>query len=108
MNLIKSTVFKQNLDLLSNWVDSTPVSDMIDSVTYDVYESSNPFRKKFSKEEISNKGLRVAANTTTAIGAEVFSVFANPYYIPHKVMQIPVWYNNVVDAYKKSSLSSNK
>ncbi len=101
MNLIDSTVFKQNVSILSNWVDSTPVNQIIDSVTYDLYESNNPFRKKFDKIDISNKGLRVAANTTTAIGAEVFSAFANPYYLTHKVTQIPVWYGSVVDAYKK-------
>ena len=101
MNLIDSTVFRQNVSILSNWVDSTPVNQMIDSVTYDLYESNNPFRKKFDKTDISNKGLRVVANTTTAIGAEVFSAFANPYYLTHKVTQIPVWYGNVVDAYKK-------
>ena len=102
MNLIKTKVYQQNLANLHNWVDQTPVNEMIDTVTYDIYESNNPFRKKkFDKEQINNKSLRVAANTTTAIGAEVFSAFANPYYLSHKVTQVPVIYHNAVDAYKK-------
>ena len=106
MNLIDSTVFRQNISTLSNWVDSTPVNQMIDSVTYDLYESSNPFRKKFDKNEINNKGLRIVANTTTTMGAEIFSFFSNPYYLTHKVTRIPVWYNSVVDTYKKVTKSS--
>ena len=102
MNLIKTKVYQQNLANLHNWVDNTPVNEMIDTVTYDVYESNNPFRKKrFNKEQINNTGLRVAANTTTAVGAEVFSVFANPFYLSHKVTQVPMFYHNAVDAYKK-------
>ena len=103
MNLINATILKQNMSILSNWVDSTPVPDVIDSVTYDLYESSNPFRKTFSKEEISNRGLRVAANTTTAVGAEVFSAFANPFYLSHKLVSIPTMYTTVVDSYKRNS-----
>lgn len=103
MNLINPMTFTQNLSVLSNWVDSTPVSQMIDTMTYDLYESSNPFRKTFTQEEISNKGLRLAANTTTTVSAEVFSAFANPYYLTHKVTQIPAAYKGVVDVYKKYS-----
>lgn len=103
MNLIDSTVFKQNLSVLSNWVDSTPVNQVIDKVTYDLYESNNPLRRKFDKNDINNKVLRVAANTTTAVGAEFFSAFTNPYYLSHKVTQIPVIYTNVVDTYNKFS-----
>ena len=107
MNLIHATVFKQNMIDLSNWVDSTPASQVIDTVTYDLYESSNPFRHKFSKEQIKNKPLRVAANTTTSVGAEVFSVLTNPYYITHKIVNIPIAYNNVVNAYKNTSINKN-
>lgn len=103
MNLINtSSSFSQNISLFSNWVDSTPVSQVIDTVTYDLYESNNPFRRKFRKEDISNKGLRYAANTSAAVGAEFFSVFTNPYYLSHKVTKIPVLYKSVVEIYKKN------
>ena len=103
MNLLDAAIYKQNLSVLSNWVDSTPVDQMIDTVTYDLYEDSNPFRHKFTKEEISNRGLRIAANTSAAVGAEVFSVFANPYYLMHKAIQIPVACSKVVNTYRQNS-----
>ncbi len=106
MNLISMKIYQQNLATLSNWVDSTPVNQMIDNVTYNQYESSNPFRKKFDKTEISNTALRTAANTTTVIGAEMFSMFSNPYYLTHKVTQIPVWYQSAVDSYKNISTTN--
>ena len=53
MDSINSAI-NQNLSILSNWVDSTPVPQVIDTMTYDIYESSNPFRQKFSKN-IDNK-----------------------------------------------------
>lgn len=108
MNFIHATTFSQNLSLLSNWVDSTPVPQVIDTVTYNLYESNNPFRKKFSQDEINNKGLRIAANTTTSVGAEFFSAFTNPYYLSHKVIQIPVAYQSAVSIYKKYSNLSDK
>ncbi len=100
MNLI-NTALIQNISSLSNWVDSTPAPQVIDTVTYDLYETSNPFRRTFDKRDINNKGLRVAANATTTVSAEVFSAFANPYYITHKIAQIPTAYKTVVDTYKK-------
>lgn len=105
MNLIESAVIRQNVIDLSNWVDSTPVPQVIDTFTYDLYESNNPFRYKFTKDQISNKSLRIAANTTTTVGAEFFSVLTNPYYITHKLVHIPTAYNSVVDAYKHYSIN---
>lgn len=102
MNLIDITVFRQNLNALSNWVDSTPVNEVVDKVTYDLYESNNPLRHTFNRQEINNKCLRVAANATTAVGAEFFSAFTNPYYLSHKVTQVPVVYHNAADLYKKT------
>lgn len=99
--MVQITPFRQNVIDLSNWVDSTPVPQVIDTVTYDLYESNNPFRYKFSRTQINNKPLRVVANTTTSVGAEVFSVFTNPYYITHKIVNIPIAYNSVVDTYKR-------
>ncbi len=90
------------INSLTNWVDSTPMPQIIDTVTYDLYESNNPFRTSFSKEDISNKPLRIAANTTTTIGAEAFSMFTNPYYLTHKIVNIPTYYKNVVNSYQKS------
>lgn len=102
MTFINATSFSQNITLLSAWVDSTPVNDVIDTVTYDLYESGNPFRYKFSRTQIPNKILRTTANTTTAVSAEFFSAFTNPYYLTHKVVSIPVAYQNVVNAYKNN------
>lgn len=105
MNLIEATAFKQNMINISNWIDSTPTSQVIDTVTYDLYEGNNPFRYKFSSSQISNKQLRDAANATTSVGAEFYSVFTNPYYITHKIVKIPAAYNSVVDAYKNYSIN---
>lgn len=102
MNLVNSTILRQNLAQINNWIDSTSVSGAIDSVTYDLYESNNPFRKKFTPDEIQNKGVRVAANAGTAVSAELFSAFTNPYYLTHKITQIPTLYNNVADVYRKN------
>lgn len=107
MYFINSTFIRQNLGILSNWADSTTVPEAIDSVTYDLYESSNPFRKKFTQDEIHNKSARIAANAGTAVGAEVFSVFTNPFYITHKIGQIPAFCNQVVSAYKHNSRKDN-
>ena len=45
--------------------------------------------------------------TTTGVGAEIFSAFTNPYYLTHKVVQLPTMYQNVVDVYKKYSTPQN-
>ncbi|MBQ8458530.1 hypothetical protein IJ541_00345 [bacterium] len=99
MNLL--SLNKDISALLVNWADSKPVPQLIDSVTYDLYEDNNPFRKQFSKSEINNKELRLAVNTAASLGAETFSLFANPYYLSHKVTQIPVYYQSAVDLYNK-------
>ncbi len=101
MNLINATT--SQISLFSNWIDSTTVPQIIDSVTYDLYESSNPLRQNFNKNDISNKGLRIAANTSATVGAEIFSAFANPYYLMHKIVNIPTAYNSVVETYRKHS-----
>lgn len=103
MNLINTSLTYPNISqLLTNWVDSKPVPELLDSVTYDLYESNNPFRKTFNETDITNKGLRVAANTTAIVSAEAFSAFANPYYLFHKVTHIPIYYQSVVDKYKNT------
>lgn len=107
MNIIDVTVFKQGMSSISNWMDTTPVPQVIDTVTYDLYESNNPLRRKFDKNDINNKSLRIAANATTALSAEFFSAFTNPYYLSHKVTQVPVLYKNVVDTYKKVASTGN-
>lgn len=108
MNVI-NTSFRQNISLFTNWVDSTPLPDMIDTVTYDLYESNNPFRdNKFSKKQIKNDNIRHTVNATTAVGAEFFSVYTNPFYLTHKILHLPSMYNNVVEFYKKYTGSSEK
>ena len=101
MNLISFHTQNNNLStLISNWADSKPAPDLIDSLTYDLYESSNPFNRTFSQDEINNKGLRYTLNATTKVSAEAFSAFANPYYLSHKITHIPVYYQTVVNKYK--------
>lgn len=109
INMNINTSFSQNISLFTNWVDSTPLPDMIDTVTYDLYESNNPFRdNKFSKKQIKNDNIRHTVNATTAVGAEFFSVYTNPFYLTHKIVHLPSMYNNVVDFYKKYTGSSEK
>lgn len=109
MNLINTTVISQNMSLFSNWVDSTPVPKMVDTVTYDLYESDNPFRHKFSNKQIKNDTLRHSTNTTAAVGAEAFSLFANPYYLTHKIINLPAYipasYRKVAEIYSKYSMN---
>lgn len=107
MNLIDVTVFKQGMSSISNWINSTPVPQAVNTVTYDLYESNNPLRRKFDKNDINNKSLRVALNATTTVGAVFFSAFTNPYYLSHKVTQVPVLYKSVADTYKKVVSSGN-
>lgn len=99
MNLLG--INKDISSLVINWVDSKPFPQLIDSVTYDLYEDNNPFRTHFSHNEIRNEGVRLALNTATSVGAETFSLFTNPYYLSHKITQIPVYYQNAVDLYNK-------
>lgn len=106
MSLLSISGIQQNISSLSGWVDSTPMNQVIDTVTYDLYESNNPFRRTFDKTDINNKGLRIAANTSARVGAEMFSAFTNPYYITHKVTQIPTLYNSAVNAYNRYSINS--
>lgn len=101
MNIIETTL-NQNLLQLSNWVDSTPTSQIIDTMTYDLYESDNPFRK-ITSDNINNKTLRYTAKAVTDVGAEMFSVFANPYYLTHKIITLPTMYKSVAETYKKYS-----
>ena len=108
MNLIDSAIIKNKLtSTLRNWTDSVEIPALIDSVTYDLYDSSNPFKKTFTKEEISNKPMRILANTGTAVGSEFFSAFTNPYYLTHKVTQVPVLYQSVVNVYKNATQNGN-
>lgn len=103
-----NTTFSQNISLFSNWVDSTPVPQVIDTVTYDLYESNNPFRWDYNDKKIKNNILRNTLNATTTVGAEFYSVFTNPYYLTHKVVNIPTNYKNVVNLYQKYSVKPDQ
>lgn len=90
--------------LLPNWVDTVQVPQIINNLTYNYYESNNPFRLKIEDDQQNEKNNNNQfINATTIAGAELFSVFTNPYYITHKIVQIPSFYRGVVDAYKKYS-----
>jgi len=106
MSLLINNVQINNIPLVvRNWVDTVNVQDAIDSVTYDLYESNNPFRKKYTKDEISSKEARFLANTGTTVGSEVFSAFANPYYLTHKIIRLPAMYRSVAEAYRRNTSS---
>jgi len=107
MKLINTT-FSQNISIFSNWVDSTPVPQVIDTITYDLYESNNPFRLEYNDERIKNNMLRHTVNTTTSVAGEVYSMFTNPYYLTHKIVHIPSGCKNAVNVYKKYSINQNQ
>ena len=99
MNLIQSKI-NSEYNHFSNWLDKTPLNTIVDNVTYDQYECNNPFRNRFSEKDITNSSLRHGLNATNMVGAEIFSAFANPYYLTHKIVSVPIYYNNVVETYK--------
>ena len=92
--------FRRNPPVMDDVLD---IPDIVDAYTYDEYESSNPLRIKFWGDQIKNSFLHKAIDTTQNVGAEVLSAYTNPYYIPHKIINLPNDYKNVVEAYKKYS-----
>lgn len=106
MNLITNTI-NQNISQLSNWVNTTPVPDMIDTVTYDLYEQDNPFRREYTNFKFGNPYLNSSVNVAKKTGAELFSIFANPYYMMHKIVNIPVYYKNATELYKTYATKSD-
>ena len=88
--------------------DVLDIPDIIDMYTYDDYESSNPLRIRFMKDKLENSFMKKAMNTTQNIGAEVISAYTNPYYIPHKIINLPNDYKNVVETYKKYSTAKTQ
>lgn len=72
----------------------------IEEVTYDAYEDNNPFRNTFNDIDIKDENLKTTVDTAKSVGSEVFSAFTNPFYLTHKITQIPTYYKTVVDTYK--------
>ena len=109
MNLINTTVISQNMSLFSNWVDSTPVPKMVDTVTYDLYESDNPFRHKFSNKQIKMIRLGILRIQLLRLVQKLFQLFANPYYLTHKIINLPAYipasYRKVAEIYSKYSMN---
>ena len=103
MNLLNNNIGRAITSLYSNWIDSYQLPDVINTVTYDIYESNNPLRYHFDEDKIKNDNLRKTVNATTLVGAEFFSVLTNPYYLTHKIIKLPYMYQNAVDAYKRYS-----
>lgn len=110
MNLLDNHVSRAITSLYSNWIDSYQFPNIINTVTYDLYESNNPLRHHFDDDEIKNDNLRRTVNATTMVGAEFFSVLTNPYYLTHKIIRLPYLYSNAVETYKKfaSSISEEE
>ena len=53
-------------------------------------------------DNIDNKHLKTTANVAQNVGAEIISAYINPYYLSHKIINIP---SNIVELYKKYSNS---
>ncbi len=90
---------------MKNWVQTRSVPKIIDEFTYKPYESDNPFRLDFSNQinQISNDMVKQSVNVAQNVGAEVFSAYTNPYYLSHKMINMP---SNVVEIYNKYSSHS--
>lgn len=102
MNFL-STQYANVQNNLSVWVKSKPTPDLIDTLTYDLYEDNNPFRRTFSGDDIRDKRLRAIANVSAQTTAEIFSAFANPYYLEHKIAHVPTYYQNAVNLYGRKN-----
>ena len=101
MNIIDYTLNQTNT--MKDWTQTHSVPQIIDTFTYDQYESSNPLRLNFSHlDNIDNKHLTTTANVAQNVGAEIISAYINPYYLSHKIINIP---SNIVELYKKYSNS---
>ena len=72
----------------------------IDSATYGTYEADNPFRNT-EDIKLTDGNLQKVANTTKAVGSEVFSALTNPFYLTHKIFQMPTYYKTATEAYEK-------
>ncbi len=94
-------ILNEQYNTFSNWVTQTPVPKIIDSVTYDTYESENPFRIDFfGNKPFENKFIKKTVNIAQNTGAEIYSAYTNPFYLTHKIVNIPTYYKNAVNAYK--------
>ena len=65
------------------------VVNSIDSMTYNQYESSNPLRIKYQHvDSFENKNVKKTVLAAQGVGAEVYSLYANPFYLFHKLILI--------------------
>lgn len=84
------------------WVAQTPTPKIIDTFTYDVYESENPFKIDFFGDgKINNNYMLKTLTATQNISAEVYSAYTNPFYMTHKIINLP---SQAVEIYKKNSI----
>ena len=105
MNLIKSA-YNESKNILHDWAgDKTKtIPDTIDFVTYDQYETNNPLRLNlYNPEDIKNPTVRKSVGVAHTVGSELVSAYVNPFYLTHKIVQIPNNYQKITQNYKKYS-----
>ncbi len=99
-----NNILLQQYNSATKWVNQTPVPKIIDTFTYDTYESSNPFRiDYFDKKPSDNKYVYATVHAVKNVGTEIFSAYTNPFYLTHKIVNIPTNYQKVVQAYGKNN-----
>ena len=85
-----------------NFPDRKQLAQTIEEVTYDSYEDNNPFSQTFNDIDIEDEDLKNTVVTVKAAGGEAFSAFTNPFYLTHKIIQLPEYYKNAVNLYKNT------
>ena len=97
--------FKKNPPNMDDVLD---IPDIVNMYTYDDYEFNNPLHINFWERKIENKIMRESVNTTQNVGADELSAYTNYYYIPHRIINLPKDYKNIIEVYKKYSNSTEK
>ncbi len=65
------------------------VVNTVDNWTYYQQESSNPLRLKYDTiDSFENKKVKKTATVAQGVGAEVFSLYSNPFYLLHKLFLV--------------------
>ena len=65
------------------------VVNTVDNLTYYQQESSNPLRLKYDTiDSFENKKIKKTATVAQGVGAEVFSLYSNPFYLLHKLFLV--------------------
>lgn len=88
-------------DYIKTWTQNINGVRVFDELTYNQYESNNPLRLEYSHiNNIKNDKLRQSAQAAQYMGAEILSAYINPYYLSHKIINLP---SNISEIYQKYS-----